>query len=108
MCALCGEEPGWRGNPVKVLTDSEILIEVLRGRDEDILARWRDLAQSSTPISYCPVTEAEVWACVRSSEQITLAKFFGTLCCAAIDAEIGRKAGGYLREFRKSHGVEIA
>jgi predicted nucleic acid-binding protein len=27
--------------------------------------------------------------------------------CAPADAEIGRRAGDYLRRYRKSHGVEL-
>ena len=45
---------------------------------------------------------------LRPGEQITLTKFFAALRCATFDAEIGRKAGDYLRQFRNSHGVELA
>jgi predicted nucleic acid-binding protein len=92
---------------VEVLIDSDILIEVLRQRDETILARWRDLGQSGTPISYCPVTAAELWSGVRPSEQIRLAAFFQALRCPVVNDQIGRKAGDYLRESRKSHGVDL-
>jgi predicted nucleic acid-binding protein len=37
-----------------------------------------------------------------------LNQLFAALTFVAIDAEVGRKAGGYLREFRRSHAVEIA
>ena len=92
---------------MEVLIDSDILIEVLRQRDETILARWADLGKSATPISYCPVTAVELWSGVRPGEQMRLTEFFHALRCPVIDDEIGRKAGDYLREFRKSHGVEI-
>src|SRR5438046_2902251 len=93
---------------MEVLIDSDILIEVLRRRDETILARWNELGQSGASILYCAVTEAELWSGVRPAEEATLSKLFQVLRCAAIAGEAGRKAGDYLRKFRKSHSVEVA
>jgi predicted nucleic acid-binding protein len=93
---------------VDVLIDSDVLIEVLRARDKVILARWEELGKSGSAILYCAVTAAELWQGVRPAEEAALTKFFDALRCAVIDAETGRKAGDYLREFRKSHSVEIA
>ena len=35
-------------------------------------------------------------------------KFLPALTCAPIDEEVGRQAGTYMRQFSKSHSVEIA
>ena len=42
-----------------VLIDSDILIEVTRGRDAAILEKWRALAESQQEILCSPVTVAE-------------------------------------------------
>ncbi len=91
-----------------VLVDSDVLIEVSRGRDEDILARWSELAQSHDTVLYSPVTAAELWAGARPREHNALTNLFRSLLCAPADGEIGRLAGDFLRHYRRSHSVELA
>lgn len=90
-----------------VLVDSDILIEVSRGRDGDILAKWKELSQSDSAILYSPVTAAELWAGARPREHDALENLFRALHCALIDGETGRQAGDYLRKYQNSHGVEL-
>jgi len=91
-----------------VLVDSDILIEVSRGKDPRIVERWIELSQSDAAVLCTPVSVAELWAGARPSEHSALDNLFDTLPCASIDAETGRIAGDYLRQYRKSHSVEIA
>jgi predicted nucleic acid-binding protein len=93
---------------VTVLVDSDIIIEVCRERDHDIRSRWRELEQSDRAILYSPVTAAELWSGVRPSEYDALTDFFRALLCAPVDYETGRQAGDYLRQYRKSHGLQIS
>jgi predicted nucleic acid-binding protein len=93
---------------VTVLVDSDIVIEVCRERDRDILSKWRELGQSESAILYSPVTAAELWTGARPREHDALTNLFRTLLCVSIDYETGRQAGNYLRQYRKSHGVEIS
>lgn len=90
-----------------VLVDSDILIEVSRGKDQGILSRWTELSQSDSLILYSPVSVAELWAGARPREYEMLANLFHALVCAPIDNETGRLAGDHLRQYRKSHGVEL-
>lgn len=90
-----------------VLVDSDVLIEVSRGRDQEILSSWVNLSQSDSTILYSPVTEAELWAGARPREHEALTNLFRTLLCAPIDRETGRQAGDYLHQYRKSHGLEL-
>lgn len=90
-----------------VLVDSDVVIEVSRGRDQGILSRWMQLTNSQDPILYSPVTEAEVWAGARPHEYGVLTNLFRTLVCIPIDAETGRRAGDYLRHYSRSHSVEL-
>lgn len=92
---------------MSVILDSDILIEVSRARDAEILLRWQQLSQSEEIVIYSPVTAAELWAGARPREHGALNRLFLALLCAPIDSETGRQAGEYLRLYRKSHGVEL-
>jgi predicted nucleic acid-binding protein len=93
---------------VTVLVDSDILIEISRGRDRELIGRWTDLSGSDHVLLYSPVTAAELWAGARPGEHEVLDHLFRAFICVPIDGETGRIAGDYLRRYRKSHGVEIA
>jgi predicted nucleic acid-binding protein len=90
-----------------VLVDSDILIEVSRGRDPDVALNWKELSESDSAILYSPVTAAELWAGARPREYEVLENLFRALHCATIDGETSRLAGDYLRQYRKSHVVEL-
>ena len=75
-----------------VLVDSDILIEVSRGRNAEIVSQWLDLSKARA----------------RPKEHNALDNLFRALACAPIDAEVGHQAGIYLRQYRPSHGVEVA
>lgn len=92
---------------MSVLIDSDILIEVSRGRNQEILSRWTALGESEDAILYSPVTAAELWAGARLREYEVLTNLFRVLLCAPVDGETGRRAGDYLRQYRKSHSVEL-
>lgn len=93
---------------MNVLLDSDILIEILRMRDEAILIQWSTLVGSDAVILFSPVSAAEVWAGARPKEQDAIAACFENLLCAAIDYETGRLAGDLLLQYHKSHSLEIA
>ena len=90
-----------------VLVDSDILIEVSRARDDGVLARWDQLSRSDTPLLCSPVTVAELWHGARPHEQQTLEALFAAINCIPIDTNIGIRAGEYLRQYAKSHHVEL-
>ena len=93
---------------MSVLVDSDILIEVSRGCNQEVLARWDELANSDRRALYSPVTSAELWGGARPQEQRALEALFRALLCVPIDDEIGHRAGAYLRLYRKSHNLEVA
>jgi hypothetical protein len=93
---------------VSIFIDLDVVIEVLRGRDQAILAQWSVLAASPSPILISPITFAEIGAGARASEMQTISQFFALLTCVVIDQEIGELAGEYLRQFSKSHSLKIA
>lgn len=90
-----------------VLIDSDVLIEVSRGRNDTILSKWDELSKSDALILFSPVNEAELWAGARPTEHASLEALFGALACAPADSAVGRRAGDYLRRYRKSHSLEL-
>jgi predicted nucleic acid-binding protein len=90
-----------------VLIDSDILIEVLRGLDAGILARWTELGASGDFILCSPVSVAELWHGARPREHPALRELFDSLICVPIDAEVGRQAGELLRTYHRSHSLEL-
>ncbi|MGA2988067.1 MAG: type II toxin-antitoxin system VapC family toxin [Terriglobia bacterium] len=90
-----------------ILLDSDILINVARGLDGRLLERWAELSGSDAVIAYSPVTVAEMWHGARLHEYKLLEALFRALTCVPIGPEIGGRAGDYLRQFAKSHSVEL-
>ena len=66
-----------------------------------------ELSTSDALILFSPVNAAELWAGAHPPEYNPLEALFGELVCAPADNTIGRRAGDYLRRYRKSHGVEL-
>ena len=90
-----------------VILDSDVIIEVLRGR-ADVIEGAYALETSATP-SYCtPISVAEVYAGVRLGEEEVTRAFFEARGEVVLDAATGRRAGLYLARYAQSHGVEIA
>jgi predicted nucleic acid-binding protein len=92
---------------VSVLLDTDVVIEIQRGNDPQIRAKWRSLVTSGTALLYSPVVAAETWAGARPHEHLLVQSFFDALICIPTDYEIGELAGTLLRKFAKSHGLEI-
>jgi predicted nucleic acid-binding protein len=88
-----------------ILLDSDIVIEVTRGRDTALLSRWRELSISDETIAYTPVTSAELWAGALPAEYSALTALFSALVCLPLDQETGRTAGEYMRSYR--HHLEL-
>jgi predicted nucleic acid-binding protein len=92
---------------VNILIDSDIAIEILRGRNHTILSAWHALADSEASIFYSPVTSAEVWGGAFAEEFPLVMRFFRPLICLPPDYETSYHAGDLLRRYRKSHNLEV-
>ena len=90
-----------------MLIDSDILIEVSRARDSAILAKWDALSRGSTALFFSPVSVAELWHGARQTDDAILQAIFAAIQAIPIDAEIGQRAGAFLKQYAKSHGVEL-
>jgi predicted nucleic acid-binding protein len=92
---------------VSVLPDTDIVIEIQRGNDPQVRAKWASLVTSGEMIFYSPVVAAETWAGARTQEHPLVESFFDSLTCAPADYETGKLAGELMRKFARSHGLEI-
>lgn len=92
---------------IAVLLDTDILIEVLRRRDEHIAAEWARLADTDAMLLYSPVTVAEMFHGIEDYERPDVVAGLEAMTCIEIDSHIGRTAGNYLRLYNKSHNLQI-
>jgi hypothetical protein len=54
-----------------------------------------------------PSDNCRTLARARPVEQSALTALFAAIECVAVDAKIGRRAGDYLRQYSKSHHLEL-
>jgi predicted nucleic acid-binding protein len=92
---------------VSVLLDADVVIEIQRGNDKQIGAKWASLVGSGAILLYSPVVAAETWAGARPNEHTLVRKFFDFLTCLPSDYETGKLAGDLMRQYARSHGLEI-
>jgi hypothetical protein len=90
-----------------VLLDSDVIIDVLRGRP-GVAEELRSLERSGVPTYCTAISWAEIYAGVRRGEEPLTEEFFRDRGEVVLDATAGRQAGAYLASFGGSHGVEIA
>jgi len=91
-----------------VLADSDVLIEVTRGRNQEVLRRWTELSTSKDAVLCSVVSVTELWHGARPREYELLTNLFSALRCIPVDHGIAWKAGEFLRAFHKSHNLELA
>jgi len=91
----------------KLLLDSDVIIEWLRGH-EPFVTQIAQLLQEHSQLFWTPVSVAEVYSGVRKGDETSTGKLFILLEPVSILPDTGKKAGEYLRTYAKSHGVEIA
>ncbi|MFH1540430.1 MAG: type II toxin-antitoxin system VapC family toxin [Elusimicrobiota bacterium] len=90
----------------KFLIDTDVLIEILRGNIK-ILSCFDTLNKKGATFFYSPVTKAEIFHGIREKEEPKINLLFQSMECIFINDEIGRKAGLYLKEFHRSHNVQL-
>lgn len=103
--------PGYTAEPdgglAGVLYDSDVIIEILRGRRAVVKAA-EALERSGVPTFGTAIAWAEIYAGLRPGEEPLARAFFEVRGEIVLDARTGRQAGSYLARYRRSHGVEMA
>ena len=90
----------------KILLDSDVIIEWLRGHPP-FTQQMVALIEMHADLCWTPVSIAEILAGSRKSEDEAIADLFLVLEALPLTTDDGRKAGGYLKSYAKSHGVEL-
>ncbi len=90
-----------------MLLDSDVVIEVLRGR-QAVVRHLLALEAAGVPTYCCAVAWAEIFVGVRPGEEVVTEAFLAARGDVVLDAATGRRAGGYLARYSRSHGVESA
>jgi predicted nucleic acid-binding protein len=90
-----------------VLLDSDVIIEILRGRRAVIDAALA-LDERGVPTYCTAISWAEIYAGIRPGEETLTSAFFQARGEVVLDGVAGRQAGSYLARYSRSHGVEIA
>jgi predicted nucleic acid-binding protein len=90
-----------------VLLDSDIIIEVLRGRRRVVRA-LAELEEDGVPTYCTAISWAEIYAGIRPGEETLTEAFFRARGEVVLDSVAGRHAGAYLARYAASHGLELA
>jgi predicted nucleic acid-binding protein len=89
----------------RLLVDTDVLIEYLRGRPE--AAHWLESQEADLSIS--AISVAELFAGVRGEqEEQMLEEFLLALDVLPATEEVARLAGQYRRDYGASHGTGLA
>ncbi len=89
-----------------VLYDSDVIIEILRGRTAVVEAA-RHLERSGVPTYCSAISQAEIYAGIRPGEEAPTQAFFDARGEILLDGQVGRIAGSYLARYSRSHGLEL-
>ncbi len=91
----------------RVVVDSDVLIEVLRGNAR-IAAELKSALAAGTPVAVTPIAVAEIFAGVRPREEARTRLLLASFDCLRVDRAVGELAGRFVARFGPSHGVELA
>ena len=81
----------------RLILDSTVLIDALRGRDA--AARVAGLRRAGTDPWVCAISVEEIWRGVRPDEEAIVRRFFNGLRLAPLGVVEGMRAGAWRRDF---------
>lgn len=91
-----------------ILVDTDILIWILRGR-EDIIVNFKTAADESNGILLIsPIQISEIYAGMKENERVDTELFMESFTAITIDSIIARMAGDYLNKYRKKFDISLA
>lgn len=89
----------------KILVDTDVLIDYLRGRREAVAL----IASTKQSILISSLAVAVLYAGVRGEEEEqTIEGFLDTLTVVPVSAAVAKAAGLYRKQYLKSHGIGLA
>lgn len=95
------------GVVVVYLVDSDVLIAHLRG--VDAAREWLRQQRAAGPLAVSAVSITEISGGMRSAERREVWQLLGSLRVEPVTELVARRAGEFMRQFRRSHsGIGIA
>jgi predicted nucleic acid-binding protein len=88
----------------RILLDSTVLIDVLRGRPAE--RRLREMRRSGDEPWVCAISVEEIWRGIRTTEEIAARRLFRGLRLAPLNVAEGELAGSWRRD-HASRGVTV-
>jgi predicted nucleic acid-binding protein len=89
----------------KILVDTDVLIDYLRGREEAVAL----ITSTDQTILISSLSIAELYAGIKGDdEEKTLEEFLGTLTVISVTSSLAKAAGRYRKQYMKSHSVGLA
>jgi hypothetical protein len=90
-----------------ILIDSDVLIAHLRGVEQ--AHAWLRKTRAAGPLAVSVVSIAELTGSMRSAERREVWKLLGSLRPEPITELVARRAGEFMRQYRRSHsGIGLA
>lgn len=89
------------------LIDTDIAIDHFHGHKNTLEYFTQTLLEGEV-LAMSAVGLAEILSGMRPGEQERTEKLFSLFVIVDVDEQIARKAGEYLNQYRKSHGMEMA
>ena len=89
--------PAGRGEVARLLLDSTVIIDALRGRPA--ADRLVGLRRRGIEPWVCPISVEEIWRGLRHGEEAAVRRFFGAVRIAPIGVREGELAGTWRRTF---------
>lgn len=91
-----------------IVVDTDVIIWVLRN-DANIVARFeRAVMETDGRLLITPIQLAEIYAGIRKNEEKKVADFMANFGMIEITNAVGIRAGRYLNDYKKSHGISLA
>ncbi len=91
-----------------IVIDSDIIIWLLRGR-QDIAENFKKaVIERSGDIYVTPIQIAEIYAGILPKEETKVEKFFGAIRTVPLEEKAGKLAGEFMNKYGKSHNVTMA
>ena len=90
-----------------ILIDSDVLIELLRGRNASVRFQFESQLADSVPLFYSAVSAARNRAGARDSEAAAITVLYAFMTCLPADCGIAAEGGEVLKRFRGSHTIGL-
>lgn len=97
------------GQKAKLLLDTDIFVNFLRGQEEEALFFNKILVENEFYGLFSSITEIELFAVERldQKQETAILKLLANLQRIDLDSQVAQLAGRWLAKYKKSNGLEM-